>query len=449
MAGRKPSSETGKLSQKVKDALLSLWINQEDPLTFMQIHKGLVRKLIVKEKHKAATNRILKKAQEQGLVKHESGSREYLITIVPEEFRVFDYLQRLRQKTVTTRFQVGGSFWSLCQLYLVGMPQSSLENPDLQNMLQVLGVRISRLYEAFRALAQEAKRRQTLPNTSHHIPYDAARELLLELIPYYLGSKAGCDGDGLAIEDFNMLIPEMVDALPEEAEPQNPTLKDIILRHFKVFNELIRNEEKHWELEWRSYLSPEEKAQDFGLVIVPPEALVAENDYDKRWIKQVLEEYASKSPLYIASSLLSSKKENVDNIFDIYGRRMLEEKKLNETRELYKKMYASSEVDRLIDGFSFYPKEDKRKAMQMITDLTEKHGRKSIIVYLVFSQSSKCWFIPTPEKEKLLQRFFPRHSKQEIHDWLAEGAELHKPLSEEKFQDLKKEAETLKKRKAK
>jgi len=412
----------------------------------MQIHRGLVTRGIVKnEKQKTATVRILRKAQEQGLMKHESGSREYFINVVPEEFKAFDYLQRLRSQTEASHFQVGGRFWTQCQLYLLGMPESASKYPDIQSMLQVLGMRISELYEAFRVLAEEAKRRETLPNTNHCIPYDAARELLLELIPYYLGSKAGCDGDGFAFEDLNKLVPEMIEALPEEVDSQNPTCKDIVSEHFQIFNELTKHEEKRWELEWQKHPSEEdEKSKDFALVIIPPEHMVDEEGQDRRWIRQELEEFAQKSPLYIASSLLMFKKENVDNVLDIYGRKLLGARKLNETRQLYEKMHAYNYVDSLIHDFEYYDNKDKTTAMKIIQDLTQKHGRKSIIVYLAFSTSGKCWFLPTPEKEKLLQQFFPYHSEQDIHNWLAEGAALHKPLTEEKWKHLKKTFETFK-----
>jgi hypothetical protein len=438
MTGRKPGAETGKLSQNVIDALATLWHGREsDPLTFMQIHKWLVKRGIVKsEKQKASTVRILEKAKKQELVKHEGN--QYFIDVVPEEFRVFDYLQRLRNKAKTSRFTIGSTFCTTCELYLLGMPESALKYPDIENMLQVLGVRISKLYQAFRVLAEEAKRRETLPNTNHYIPYDAARELLLELIPYYLANNAGSSGNGFAIEDLNKLIPKMIEALPEEVEPQNPTRKNIILKHFKVLNELIKlqNEEK--------FSSPEEEPKDFALVMAPPEGWVDEDEQDRRWIKQELEEYADKSPLYIASILLMFKKENVDNVLYIYGRKLLEAKKLNETKKLYEKMHASDCVASLIHDFEYYDDKDKAEAMKIIQDLTQKHGRKSIIVYLAFSRSSTCWFLPTPEKEKLLQQFFPYHSEQEIHDWLTEGAELHKPLAEEKWKHLMKSFENLK-----
>jgi hypothetical protein len=441
MVGRRPGSQNGKLRQGVIDALVSLWINPEGSLRFMEIHRGLLKRDIVKnEKQKTGTVRILKIAKYQGLVKHETGSREYFLNVVPEEFRVFDYLQRLREKTETERFQVGGQFWTLCQLYCLGMPTSALLHPDIKSILQVLGVRISRLYQACRVLALEAKKRESLPDISHSIPDDAAREVLIELIPYYLGSFAGCDADGLALEDFYNLLPTMIEALPEEVEPQNPTMKNIILEHVEVVRKLMESQPRR-EKDEEEFV--EEKPKDFALLIVPPEDVADSDEYEKRWIKQELEKYAAKPSLYIASNLLMFKKENVDNVLDIYGRKFLGARKLNETRDLYEKTHASDEVDRLINGYDFYPEEDKRKAKQMIMDLTENHGRKSIIVYLAFSRSGMCWFLPTPKKEKHLQKFFPRHSRQEIHDWLAEGADLHKPLADEKFNDLKKEFEVL------
>ncbi len=433
---RRNASGSRKLSQSVVDVLVSLWINPEDPLIFTQIHKGLVKKGKVKdEKYRTSTIRILRKAENQNLITHEDNSRLYFLNVVPDEFRIFNYLETLRQKGETVKLHFGGSLWSLCQIYLLGMPKSALKYPNIRSILQVLGTRILMLFESFRILSQELKKREIMPHISNKIPPLVARELMLELIPYYLGSRAGSDFDGLSFEDLNVVLPKMIQALPEEVESQNPTRKDLILEHFQSIKELMKQKEIQQEDEEESIL--EENPRDFALVIIPPEESLDEDWHERRSIKQILEDYKEKSPLYIASELLPFEKENVLKILEIYGKKILDFEKLYKTKKIYEKMYASDYIATLIiHSFEYYPEEEKRKAMKIIEELSEKHGFKPIIVYMAFSRSSKIFRLPTPEKEKILKKFFPRHSEQAIHEWLSEGAALAKEVYEEKIKDL-------------
>jgi hypothetical protein len=443
--GRPTSLESDKISELVIDAILSMWIIPEDELSFTQIHQGLLKRGIVqKREYRYKTARILKKLCKMKLVEKTARGR-YRLNVEPDEFRVFNYLQTLRQKSETSQFRVGGTLWSLCQLYLLGMPQSVLKYEDAKYALEILNVRIAQLFEALRVLANKVeKRKREVEDGLIGLPPKTARELLLELIPYYLGSRAGLDADGLPLDELNLVLPKMIQSLPEEVTEQSPTRRKIILKNFLVINKLMKVEEDEEEnLEEKL---EEEKTKDFALIVTEPEDLIDESGFEKRWVKEELVKCSSKhrSPLYIASSLLLFDKENVVAVLDTHGRKYLGRRKWKKTKELYEKLYASNRIARIIDDFDFYDKKEKLEAREHIQDLVNRHGVKTIITYLPLSHCRLNFIIPTPRKEKILQKFFPQLSIETIHEWLNEGANVASKINEEKIKALRKRLETLK-----
>lgn len=423
---------TGKLSNSLKAALASLWISQEEPLSFTMIHKGLVKK--GKVKFKMQTKRILDKAMGDGFVKKLN--KLYYLTVTPNKFKVLDYLQNLADKKETTELQVGGWIWSLCQFYCVGMPKSVWKHQDVKAILQVFMVRIAMMFEALHKLALEIRRREIMSDVESHIPLETLREYLLELVPYYLGNKAGCDFNGLSLEDLLHVIPQMVESLPEEASPQSPTCKEHIIEHIQILSKIAQKE--------RQQPIFDEEDKHFALVIIPPEDVADPDGFEKRSVKHLLEECVNESPLYIASELVAGyfSRENVEFMLNIYGSKLFGSK-LNQIRGLYEKIFASHQISEIIQSFKFYDQETKKAALRIIKELTQKHGYKSIIKYLAFSPSGMNWFMPHQHKETLLHRFFPECSREAIHEWVNEGASLYQSILEEKEHKLRKMVENL------
>lgn len=442
LAGRPSSLESEKLSQRVVDAILSMWALPEDELNFTQIHQGLVRRGIVpKREYRYKTDRILKKLCEMKLI-NKIGRGRYRLNVEPDEFKIFDYLQTLRQRRETSQFRVGGFLWSLSQLYFLGMPQSVLKYEDAKYALEILNVRIAQLFEALRILAKEVETREkeAVESKLLLLPSQVVRELLLELIPYYLGCKAGMDSDGLPLDELNMVLPKMIHSLPEEVTPQSPTRKEIIMEYFDVINRLMNKREEEQENEEKLFEVFQEKPEDFALIVIRPEHLIDESGSQKREIKNELVEWSSenKSALYIASSLLLFDKENVLAVLDTYGRKYLGKQKWKETRELYEKLHASDQVAGIISDFDFYNGKEKVEAKKYIQELVDEYKVKTIITYLPFSHCSLNFIIPTPRKEKILQEFFPQLPIETMHEWLNDGAILATKISEEKIADLAK-----------
>jgi hypothetical protein len=408
-----------------------MWVLPEDELNFMQTHQRLVKRGIVQKKeYRYKTARILKKLSKVKLLK-KVGKGRYRLNVEPDEFRIFDYLQNLRQKSETAQFRVGGYLWSLSQLYFLGMPESILKYEDAKYALEILNVRIAEIFETLRVLAKEVKKKEkeAVENKLLLLPPAVVRELLLELIPYYLGCKAGMDFDGLPLDELNMVLPKMIQSLPEEVTPQSPTLKKLIMEYFLTVNKLL-NKEENAQADEELLEFPQKK----------PEDLIDESGFEKRWVKNEFVEHGleNKSALYIASSLLHFDRENVIDVLNIYGRKYLGKQKWRETRELYEKLYASDRVARIISAFAFYNEKEKIEAKKFIQELTDKYKVKTIITYLPFSLCQLNFIIPTPKKEKILQEFFPQLPTDTIHEWLNDGAIIATKINEEKIADLAK-----------
>jgi len=352
LKGRPPGEE--KISQTVIDAIVSLWVDPESELSFSNIHEGLLKKGIVQKKeYRYKTDRILKRLSSgKRKIIMKVGRGRYRLQVNPDEFKLFDYLKRIRQ---LAKFSVGGTFWKQSELYLYGMPETVSEYADSKYALEIINIRISQLFEALGSLAEEVKNRDTKFEkvTPPRLPPSVIRELLLEIMPYYLGSKAGMDLDGLPSDELNIVLSKMAETLPEEITPQSSTLKNLILENFKILTSMTMREDDEKEDDENLIRQLNKKTEDFALIVTLPEFSIDESGYEKRWIKSELEEHgrADKSSLFIASSLLLFRKQNVMDVLNIFGRKYLGNQKWKETQELYEKMYASNSVAQIIDGF--------------------------------------------------------------------------------------------------
>jgi hypothetical protein len=430
-----------KMSQRTIDAVISLWTNPADKLTFTQIHNGLIAKRIVQKKeYRYKTARVLKRlsSKEIGLIQKIGG--KYLLKVAPDEFQVFDYLQRIRE---IAKFDVGGTFWKQCEINLLGMPKSVSNYVDAQYALEIINIRIAQLFEALSILAKTVKKKTKEQNQGQllGLPQFIMRELLLELFPYYLGSKAGIDFDGLTIEELNEILPKMIKVLPEEVTPQSATLKDIIKEYYQMLTKLMKNQKEDEEYEIDESL--EKKPEDFALIVTLPEFSIDENGYEKRWLQSNLEDYSkeNKSAIFIASSILTFKKEIIGSIMHFYGQKYLGAEKFKETIDLYEKMFTSNNIARIIESYPFYSPQEKTEAKIFLQETAKKNGVKNLIFYLPFSHCSTNYIIPTVKKEKHLEKFFSNVTMAQIHEWLTAGATLANNIAQEKWADLKEAVE--------
>jgi len=414
-----------KLPINILNSLISLWVNSETPLTFMEIHKGLYKKKIVTDlKNKMTTTRILRKAIEEGYIRREG--KVYYLNVTPEKFRVLDYLQQISDGPVTETI-IGGSFTPICHIYSFGMSKNILGNPKVKFIFEFLCSRLANLFEALNQLA----------SAEEYIPYGVMREVMLELIPYHLNFLGELWGErGGEIEN---LLMELIKSLPEEAS-QN------IQEHLKLLKKISREEYGKEFAAFEGGRAEEiEGKRDFALIIIPPIHVIDEENEERRNIKGILEENRGESPLYIASSLLLYDKVNVDYVLEVYGMTIFDVMKLSEIKILYEKIFLANIAARIMDSFSIpllrgmeIKSSELKKMREEIQKLSGKCGEKDIIKYLPFTASSLAWNNPTLEKMRVLQFFFPHHTFKELHDWLQEGIQLFNEVMKRKREKLLK-----------
>lgn len=106
------------------------------------------------------------------------------------------------------------------------------------------------------------------------------------------------------------------------------------------------------------------------------------------------------------------------------------------TRELYERLHAADWVAKIISNFEFYDDKEKVEAKEYIEKMVDGYGVKTIISHLPFSLCRFNFILPTPDKERTLQKFFPQLPIEIIHEWLNEGAKIALTINEEKLEDL-------------
>jgi hypothetical protein len=295
------------------------------------------------------------------------------------------------------------------------------------------------------------------------LPQTVIRQLLLELTPYYLGSRAGIDGDGLSMDELNDALTTIIQALPEKIDVDKgwpaSTLKDSILENFGYINALnliyIRNKEKTRkttdQLTERLKEDIEETTMgndtDFALIVTGPEHLIDSQGFTQRTIKDEIIEHGNEdeSPFYLAHLLLGQKREDVLKALSTCGRKYLGPERCKRARDAYDKLYAANWLAKVMstsDERAFFKegpfdKKEKSEIDKTMNQITQSFGIKELITYLPFSKSPLIFQGPTPEKEKLIQKFFPQVPAENIHEWLSEGSTLASNIFERSLEKAK------------
>ncbi|MEM1757396.1 MAG: hypothetical protein QW770_05145, partial [Candidatus Bathyarchaeia archaeon] len=230
------------------------------------------------------------------------------------------------------------------------------------------------LYVALRQLAIEAKKGE-----SARIPYFALREFLLELLPHFLGSKAGCDFDGLPLDDLLPLIQKMSQDLPETC------CKEEIMQYLGVTRVLA---------EHTSFPEEQDEDKHVALVIIPPEDVTDPDGSERRSIKQLLESCSNKTPIYIATRLLARgyTKDNVDSVLNIFGSKYLG-LKTGQVKDLFEKMLIAYQISENLRELELFSAEEQAKILSEIREIVNKYGKKTIITLLPYTPSRMNWIV--------------------------------------------------------
>lgn len=371
--GEKLRGVKGQVSQHKIDAVVSIWPpeNPNKIMRFKTIHEALSRKGIVNRKYTFQTVRLLNQlgegTKEKGKIKTKGlnvvkkiGRGTYQLNVVPDEFRVFDYLRCLRQKGDVVKYEIGGFTWKMCELYFLGMPETVFTYRDVDYAMQILGIRISELFRAFQVLAAEIK------------------------------------------------------AEKERKKKAN------------------------------------EQDTDFALIVTGPEHLIDSHGSQKRSIKDDIVQHKDedRSPLYLAHFLLDYPREDVLDVFRIYGAKYLGSERCNETLDAYEKLHAAdylghviTEAEDLVEPLSA---KEQSEIAAGIEKITHDFGLKTLITYLPFSHCAMSFVKPTPQKEKSIEKFFPQIPAGKIREWLTEGSALASEVFEHSYEKGREKFEAYK-----
>lgn len=364
-------------SQYVTDKILSFWKNKDEILSFGEIHRKLVEEGITTKENRMKTTRILKRLVEKGLI--EKTKDGYKINVEPKPFDIFSFIHKLRTKYPTYSWGIRG--YAHGEGVLLGVPErffNVFEIPEwtyiperfamllkkeedektfLRRILWLFLIRIQSLFNAVQQIVKmvepcETRSKvitddeevnqliKTVESGEIYMPDEVLREFMLELLPYYLGHLAGCDGDGLNEENLYKLLEKIIEKMPIKVSPQDPTLKEIMSLELKKLKPLLSKTVSMLRYE---FITDRAKPNyyDFAMILIPPSHLAEKEKYDEQYLYYVLSSVAEidKNPIVIAGELLSfgigRPKELVINILKRYGKWLLGEEVVKKAMEIY------------------------------------------------------------------------------------------------------------------
>ncbi|RLF99376.1 MAG: hypothetical protein DRN49_04465 [Thaumarchaeota archaeon] len=415
--------------------VISIWTEKGETLRFIEIHKALVKRGIVETENRyAKTTRILASLVEAGLIE-KVGRGRYQVKVNPYDYALLENIL-LKPKS---KFRVGGFLWTDCEGFFLDFPEEAFNYTYVKYVLNIIGVRLARIFNALRELATIVKEK----GEKGIIPSSLIRELILELPAYWLGCKAGIDRDGLAFDELLIAYEKMLHSLPETIEAEegwsSPTLKEAILKDFEELKNLF----KLWQDE--NLEVDEDSSKHFGLILIPPSSIFDEESYTRKWIIDIIKDSAARDepPFYTALSLPIRDEEIVLKVLREYGERYLGAK-VDEVRRFYEMRLAAFQIAvyhrLLMMGRS--SKEIISKVRWIAKKAADEYGANNIIKLLPFFGSE--FGGPTPEKERILKLIFKEQPLEKIHEWLKEGEDAFQKYAEYTTKIAKESIETYK-----
>jgi len=361
--------------------ILSLWRKKGDVLSFKEIHAAFVEMGIVSNiKYRGNTRRILKRLIERGYLE-QVGRGKYRLKLSPKPFQVTDLINEIREKhgdSMVYEWRVGGLLWTLAEGVIFGLPQSIDENSVYRVILEVLLIRLANIFNAIVELGVAAK---IFSNAkSAPIPYQAAREFVLNVLPHIIGEYSGIDGDGLPAEDIVKLYSIIIDHTPKEVNGQ-PILVDTIKKYIEVSERLLKeavdvsgliDEALIMSDNSKDVWSKVRELEKIVLVAYPPRHLVDESE-DERKLYEILEysiEEGASDALLLAYMRVYD--EDVVKKVMNYLKPLLSEERATRLMQLYRLSRAGMILDSIIATyFSFKKNKGKPKYIEYEDELGE------------------------------------------------------------------------------
>jgi len=359
--GRPVHDKDFKKKQVIMDSVLAVWPDNGVVMQFMEIHRALIEKgLVTNEDDRYKTDRLLKWLIKEGYVEKIDRGK-YRITVKPDEFKLFDYLHKIRSdyrgNNLNFHSRTGGFLWASNETYHLGMPEEIITYPDANFCLQILSIRLDRIFRALKAVSQTVKMRRD-SDERIPLPSNIIRQVLTELLPYHIESNIGPDGDGLYYTDLYEVIRQIILNLPESVETQegwsSSLQKESLDEYYKIVGKFLKETEEYLEkkreedrIEWEKNpvreipLRPEK--YHYAMIITEPEYLIDEIAHERRQLFEEIEELVKEDidDIYIASSLPLYDPQITRDVLQKYGTRLLGRKRSQRIKNLFEKIWAS------------------------------------------------------------------------------------------------------------
>jgi len=359
--------------------ILSIWPDKDAVLSFTKIHNEFVKRGIVSDsQYKCSTSRIIKKLVEEGYL--EKVDKGYKLKVNPQPFTVIDKLKELQLKygrSRTYEWRVGGNFWTLAEGVILGMPANIDENPYFRAILEVLLIRLTNIFEAFRSLvlAIGIAEKNGGDLSSIPPPEKAVREFLLNLLPYILGERSGIDGDGLPTEDLLEVIERMCYDLPDKVHSQ-PIARHSLQKMIYIARNLysksanlvdVTNNSQTEEI-YREY-------ENIALIVHTPREIFDEKGEEERRLYEYLKDCIEKgmSNALMLAHMRHYEEEVVDRVLKYLKlQSFLSAERANELWKLYHLARAGRILDSLIETYYSLKEEKGTLTPEIIEDLRKQ-----------------------------------------------------------------------------
>ena len=240
--------------------------------------------------------------------------------------------------------------------------------------------------------------------------------MLAELLPWWLESKIGSDGDGLYITDFLNINEKIISSLPETVESDgwvSDIQKELLLNYFKIIKKLIEKRENYEDKQRivNTDFDYEEETNElkrhFAMIITEPEFNLDEKTYENRQVYDSMKNSIKEKMdnLEFINDVILYDYDDVKNNIKQYGPSIWGYKRSKEINNIYETVYISNLISR---WFGPFPKRISKDVLDAVNSFVEKgHKPRDIIYYLAFSQGSINFIMPTDEKKNIIHRLFP------------------------------------------
>ena len=457
--GRPPGTKRGR---EIVDALLSIWTGENEILPSSHIHKSMVDMGYWTFDKRYSTCKWLKKAISLEFVeKVDRGI--YRIIIDPEEFRIFKYLNKIRETYRKNHMNFNGSFFELSgkqiEFLYLGMPEELDDYRDTDFILEILHQRVARIFKGIQSLSMAIRDRRKDKNIP--IPLETLRQVFAEIIPWWFESQLGPEYDGYSTETLYKAMKTIIETLPDEIiqnKAQNKTRKMQLLNLWNLLDSsyeqslACRTDQTYLNKEKKSIHDPmtdKNSLHHFAWIIHEPEFTIDEGNHHKRDIINIIQNWdkENNSIESLASRLIYFEEQYVESVLPKYVRTMYCPKKSWEILDSYRIM---KYVDAMTSRFDPQLMRGKKRTDLSSEDLHWIERAEEEIGTQTFVKKSPWGLrfqLSNPEEcLKTLFILFPTVSKELIIEWFTEGYELCLQNSELEKKRMKQELEKEKKK---